>query len=234
MVQKKASDASERKVLADIKKEGWCCIDIEGGESSPPYAFTVGLEHTFKHPELTIFGLSTEVAHAILAGAVHSIRSGGRFQDGQKARGLIHAFPTPIVESPKASYGTYFGFATWFYEGIGYRMLQIAWPDKAGTYPWQPGVNPHIKASQPVLGKDPYWTAFDEGMRAEFDKLGDRISESLGSKIAAGDFETLSKGDDGSRTIRLNVEVSERMVRVTATIFDDKQGLIRIEEVVEA
>lgn len=234
MVRKKGEDASERKLISDVKKFGWSCIGIAPEGNTGPFAFTVGLEQTYGHPELAIFGLSREVAHHIFANAVHLIKKGRKFVAGTTTGDLLERFDCEMVEVPKAAYREYFGFANWFYEGDGYRMTQIAWPDKSGLFPWQPGVHPQANALQPVLGKDPYWTAFDEGMRAEFDELGARISESLGSKIAAGDFETLSKGDDGSRTIRINVEVSDRMVRVTATIFDDEQGLMRIEEVVEA
>ena len=48
------------------------------------------------------------------------------------------------------------------------------------------------------------------------------------------DFETLAKGGDASRTVRINVGISERTVRVTVTIFDDERGLIRVEKVEEA
>ena len=55
------------------------------------------------------------------------------------------------MEVPVSAFGTYFDLATRFYESDGYRMLQIAWPDKAGTFSWQNGVDPVVQAVQPVL-----------------------------------------------------------------------------------
>lgn len=49
------------------------------------------------------------------------------------------------------AFGTHFDIATWFYGSDGYRMLQIAWPDKAGNYSWQNGVDPVVQAIRPVL-----------------------------------------------------------------------------------
>lgn len=61
MVRKKGEDASERKLISDVKKFGWSCVGIAPEGKSGPFAFTVGLEQTYGHPELAIFGLSREV-----------------------------------------------------------------------------------------------------------------------------------------------------------------------------
>jgi hypothetical protein len=63
MVRKTADDQSEQKVLDDIETFGWHCVHIMAEGEFPEYSFTVGLFHTYEHPELIIFGLHSEVAH---------------------------------------------------------------------------------------------------------------------------------------------------------------------------
>lgn len=232
MVRKKGEDASERKLISDVKKFGWSCVGIAPEGKSGPFAFTVGLEQTYGHPELAIFGLSREVAHHIFANAVHLIKKGRKFAAGTTTGELLERFDCEMVEVPKAAYREYFGFANWFYEGDGYRMAQIAWPDKGGLFPWQPGVNPHVHAMQPVIGKNPYWTDFDAGQKEEFDEIGKAVMEAIGPRIASGEYETVGDGEDGSRTLRFRVFVLGEALSVTATLFDGEEGLVRIEEIV--
>lgn len=231
MANKKASDASERKLLDDVKKFGWSCIGIAPEGTSGPFSFTVGFEQTYGHPELAIFGLPGEVAHGIFANAAHLIKTGRKFEPGTTTDELLQSFECSMVEVPKAAYREHFGFANWFYEGEGYRMTQIAWPDKNGLFPWQPGVHPQVNALQPVLGKNPYWTDFNARQKEEFDEIQQEIMKSIGPKIASGEYETVGEGDGGSRTLRFRISVFGEVVSVTATVFDGEDGLVRIEEV---
>src|SRR5437667_10027912 len=66
MVRSTATDDGERKVLDDIAKYGWHCLNILEENGQPPWAFSIGLFQTWKHPELIVFGLKRDVAHEIL------------------------------------------------------------------------------------------------------------------------------------------------------------------------
>ncbi len=54
---------------SDVEKFGWHVLKIfSDTESAPSFAYTVGLEKTFDHPELVIFGLNDnlELMHKVL------------------------------------------------------------------------------------------------------------------------------------------------------------------------
>ncbi len=66
MVRTVGEDDSERKVLEDIESFGWHCVHVMAEGDLVEYAFTVGLFHSFKHPDLIVFGLPKTIAHQIL------------------------------------------------------------------------------------------------------------------------------------------------------------------------
>lgn len=73
-VRTAGDDPAEQKVIDGIAKFGWHCVGIGEEGDQVSHAFSVGLFHTFKHPELVIFGLRDEVAQRILSLAADAIR----------------------------------------------------------------------------------------------------------------------------------------------------------------
>jgi uncharacterized protein DUF4262 len=45
-------DDHERKAVADVKKHGWHVLKVLEDDRGPAFAYTVGLYHSFGHPEL--------------------------------------------------------------------------------------------------------------------------------------------------------------------------------------
>jgi hypothetical protein len=50
-------DDHERKALADVQNHGWHVLKVMEDDRGPAFAYTVGLYHSFRHPELIIVGL---------------------------------------------------------------------------------------------------------------------------------------------------------------------------------
>ncbi len=50
-------DERERKLLADLQCHGWSVMGITQHGDLPGWAFAVGLWHTFRSPEVAMFGL---------------------------------------------------------------------------------------------------------------------------------------------------------------------------------
>jgi hypothetical protein len=62
----KPTDEGDRKLLENVEKYGWHVVLITGDKDTPGCAFSVGLYHTFKHPEIVIFGLPKDRMHAFI------------------------------------------------------------------------------------------------------------------------------------------------------------------------
>lgn len=154
MVQTHATDDSERSVLDDISEYGWHCVGILPSKDTVQYAFTVGLYHTYGHPELIIFGLKPEIAHEILANAVAGLP--GRHLDLSKPTDeLLERYSCCFAEVPKARYYEYVGFARWYYKGNDFPLYQIVWPSRDGHFPWHPEASEVFKSAQPLIADAP-------------------------------------------------------------------------------
>ena len=61
-------DERERKTHADIKEFGWHVLLIPEDEQGPAFAYSVGLQKTFNHPEILVLGLDINLMHRMVNG----------------------------------------------------------------------------------------------------------------------------------------------------------------------
>lgn len=151
MVRTVGTDRDERKVIDDIREFGWHCLHILGEGEHVGYSFTVGLYQSYGHPELIIFGLSSQVAHDILAIAADAAKSGSPLDLTQATDAFVEGYFSCFTEVPKLEYREYVGFARWYYHGNDFPLYQIVWPSKSGVFPWHPTATPEFRAAQPVI-----------------------------------------------------------------------------------
>lgn len=152
MVRKIGEDASEQKVIDDIARYGWHCVNILAEDDLPGFAFTVGNFQTSKHPEFIIFGLQSEVAHQVLDLAVCGLNSGAIFDLSAPTDELLNGYSCIFVQVPVAEYREHVGYCRWYYEGDTFPLYQIVWPSKDGKFPWHADATDSFRAAQPVLG----------------------------------------------------------------------------------
>ncbi len=147
-----ADSDSARKVLADVAEYGWHVVHILPDEGAPGWSFSIGLFHTFGHPEFVVFGLPSERAQPIINGLGARIRSGSQFTHGSEDTGVLTGYPVRFVAVPESASRDHFGYAIWFYRHEPFPVLQVVWPDRSGLFPWQHGCDPSLQDGQPVLG----------------------------------------------------------------------------------
>jgi hypothetical protein len=155
MIKRIATDPGERKVLDDIAKYGWHCVNILEEADQPPWSFTIGLFESWKHPELVIFGLKRDIAHEILNIVAADLAAGKSPDLSRPNDDLAEGYSCMFLEVPKASYRKYVGFACWYYRGNNFPLYQIAWPSKEGAFPWEAHASDSLKKWQPVIGRVP-------------------------------------------------------------------------------
>lgn len=148
--------------VPEDERERWCCECIanhwcavlqvtEGEASEPAFQYSVGLTHSFEHPELCFFHPNAALGHAVINDFRDRIRSGERFTDGQRASGALEGFDVVLRTAHTSHYREHFGFDRWLYGGDNFEMLQIVWPDKSGRFPGEPECHPHVLKVQPML-----------------------------------------------------------------------------------
>jgi hypothetical protein len=103
------------------------------------FSYTIGLEENYGHPEIMIFGLEKESAHAILADIVEDIKSGITMEPNKKLRNVVGGdFEVMFKPITASAYKEYLGTAVDYY-GKPFRAQVMFWPDKANVLPTEDG-----------------------------------------------------------------------------------------------
>jgi hypothetical protein len=124
-------DELERTLLRSIARVGYAiCNEPE----EPPYAYTVGLQHRFGHPELVVVGLAREQAQALLKLASEAVAAGGSWTDTVAAGTLLEGYPCRFGPVSPVNHKSYLGYTRWFYRGDGFAARQLIWPDRDGNF----------------------------------------------------------------------------------------------------
>ncbi|HTX76176.1 MAG TPA: DUF4262 domain-containing protein [Terracidiphilus sp.] len=151
-----ASDLSalDAKVLREIHTDGWQITGVLAREQDkgPDFAYSIGLFHSFGHPEIILFGLPIDVCMRAVNVIGIDIRNGMRYQP-LAVYGRILSAPHSCCfrEVDRKHYHEHVGYALWFYETDPFPMLQCFWSDEYGRFPWDPDCSTYARDSQPLL-----------------------------------------------------------------------------------
>ena len=138
-----------------VREHGWFAGSISDHE--PPFLYSIGLMQTCKHPELIVFGLDADNAHALLSGVIRGIRAGQSFTEPEiytvNIGGTDHRVGCRCVHPTQ--HPLYLGFAMGFCTNIGrigeLQAVQLFWPDEAGKFPFEAGCDLGVFRLQPCL-----------------------------------------------------------------------------------
>jgi hypothetical protein len=121
---------------------------IPADDLGPSFAYTVGLWHTHRSPELAMFGLDIYLMQ-------DGIAAGEPVEADQERHDLIKRYPVVLKQVDLRWYREYFGQAIAFYRRPPFPILEVVWPDRDGRFPWQPEHRQQHPALQPKLWLKP-------------------------------------------------------------------------------
>ena len=134
------------KTESNIKKYGWEAMYVfdENGEKEP-FLYTIGLEETYSHPEIMIFGLKRETMHNIVSDLAHDIKKGFKVPINEKIKGLLSGdFEVLFKPIKEDHFDNYLGQANRYYKKP-FRALVMLWPDKNNTLPTEENCEVNIQ-----------------------------------------------------------------------------------------
>lgn len=152
----------DRTLISDVEGHGWHVIKVPELEHSPGWAFSIGLHHSFGHPEIVVFGLPDEMAHQMINSLGEDIREGTTFAPDSVVTGVLEGYSCAIKTVDPVWYSPFLGYATWFYQGMDFPFVQCLWPDREGHFPNEPAFDAELIPYQPLL-----WYADPKVARAE-------------------------------------------------------------------
>lgn len=155
-------DDLARQRLELIDRFGWMIIAVMGDESSPPFAYSVGLWHRFALPEVIMFGLPPEVAQSLLNDLGRRASEGERYGRDHYVHDMIEGGHRLRVDpiGPDAT-RHYLRVAGWFnqlfHADESFPAVQCVWPDKRGILPGERHHNGRLDHTQPLLRCEEAW-----------------------------------------------------------------------------
>ncbi|MFJ9080089.1 DUF4262 domain-containing protein [Streptomyces sp. NPDC102278] len=122
-----------------IQQHGWQVTMVPVGcDEAPGWAYTIGLWHRHRIPELTMFGLDVRMMQTLLNDlAQRAVEK--RPLEAEEVRHDIAPVPVVLKAVDYRWYKAFFGTAIDFYRRPPFPVLQVVWPDRHGVFPWQPG-----------------------------------------------------------------------------------------------
>ncbi|WP_237535856.1 DUF4262 domain-containing protein [Streptomyces sp. SID3343] len=158
-------DHMDQWTVDTIRDRGWGVVMVPADEDGPGFAYTIGLFHTHRVPELVMFGLDVTVMQTLLNSLGDLIAVGERFVADEEREGVIERYPLAFRDVDLGWYRTFFGRAIEYYRQPPFPILQVFWPDRGGNFLWQDDSDERHRDSQPRLWLTPekhptgIWTA---------------------------------------------------------------------------
>lgn len=153
------------KIEFMLEQEGWAMDAVRARpELDPPmptYSYTVGFEDRFGFPEVCIFGLKPVACRGLFGLIADALAGGtdlpldaafiGLLDGGQPSAFLTVDAAAAVGMVPNlAEHRTLAG-----HPADSFRLVQFAWPDRAGHLPWEDAFDPAMAPVQLLLGDPP-------------------------------------------------------------------------------
>ncbi len=159
-------DMSHRdKVVFMLEREGWALDAVPTrADLDPPfprYAYTIGIQERFGFPELCVVGLSPVACRGLFDLVVDALAAGSELPIGPSFIGLLDGGqPCALLPLDATANAALFPSLTEHQQLAGrapdnFDMVQLAWPDRAGVLPFEPGFASDLVAHQLLFAEPP-------------------------------------------------------------------------------
>ena len=140
-----------------IETNGWALEPVSPrADTEPPtpaYAYTIGLPALVGFPEIALFGLTPVASNGLITLVIDALRGGTEIPLGIELVGLLDndlRCMFAVVDTDEAA-GTFATLDAW-YRGQPYEVVQLLYPDRNGSMPYEPGYDQRLRYAQPVIG----------------------------------------------------------------------------------
>ncbi len=137
----KISPLRTRGSRTNIREYGWHCLHVfPTKEDQDRFSYSIGFGESYGAPEVLIFGLEREKAHALLNECAHLVKGGHIIRPGAEDDDVLAGDYKVVFRSVRPDcFGEYLGTAVRYYQGRPFSAVVMFLPDRQHRFPWQPG-----------------------------------------------------------------------------------------------
>lgn len=164
-------DEQDRQVIETVLEHGWQVLLVaddvdcsdpdhhdhtpeDHGDPGPAFAYTVGLGHSARHPELMISGLDVRLMHRALNDVAERVVHGLRLTPGDGLEDVLAGVPVAVERVSDTGLLEAVIWSGWFHRRKP-EALALVWPDRRGLFSWQPGAPSDLQVRQPPRWRTP-------------------------------------------------------------------------------
>jgi Domain of unknown function (DUF4262) len=139
-------DEHERRFVSNVREHGFFTTGVRAAGELPGFSYTTGFWLSLQAPEVVTF--STKAAHDLAWNLFRDAKSGVVLPVGRATMDVLENFPVYFFSVAERHYSVDLGWSRWFYNGATFPCLQLVWPDREGTFPWQKGFDEAFRKDQ--------------------------------------------------------------------------------------
>lgn len=127
-----------QKIANNVLTRGYHLVNVLGDTRTeqPTVTYSVGLFHTFRHPEIVMFGIPKELSNVVLDTLIKTwvIEQKQVFIAGETYRGLTNR-PAEFTIIPQNLVDAHLTGCRWFYSNNEFPVLECIWGTKPANLP---------------------------------------------------------------------------------------------------
>lgn len=138
-------------IRSALDERGWHVVSVGESSHRPPWAYTIGLHRTQRHPEVIILGLHADLSKPLLDMIALKVRAGQHFGPNEAYKDVLQGYACRFRPVAREAYEGFLRAAIDFHRTPDFPVLQCIWPDANQRFPWEADYNPILQWKQPLL-----------------------------------------------------------------------------------
>lgn len=119
----------------------------------PSYGYSIGLPALANYPDIAIFGLTPSAANGMLTMLVGLLLGGTELPVGPELVGVLdNGLRCRFVPLEADAIVAWMPTAVAWYRGDLRPAVQLLYPDRAGSLPYEPSFDRRLRFAQPIVG----------------------------------------------------------------------------------
>lgn len=133
--------AQNQEIADNIRKYGWHCLHVfPTEEGQDKFSYSIGFADSYGAPEVLIFGLERDKAHALLNECANLLKGGHVIQTDVGDPNVLAGGYDVVFKAVRSDcFGGYLGTAARYYQDKPFKAVVMFIPDRGHRFPWQAG-----------------------------------------------------------------------------------------------
>jgi hypothetical protein len=140
-----------QEIKDNIRNFGWHCLHVfPTNDNHGKFSYSIGFAESYGAPEVMVFGVDREKAHALLNACAEMLQDGHTICNSAENPNVLNGGYNVVFRPVRSiCFGEYLGTALRYYQDRPFGAVVMFLPDSEHRFPWQSGYD-YIPADEPL------------------------------------------------------------------------------------